>query len=123
MQWNHVGIKTADIKKSLNFYCDILGLQILQEVSILGKTFYFVGNDSFSIELEEGNPENTQIDSSNQTGLNHISLTVEDAQSTVQSLKEQGVTILLEPIQTQPDRWVAFVQDPDGVFIQFIEYV
>jgi hypothetical protein len=39
----------------------------------------------------------------------------------VERLKSGGVPIVLPPFQTRPDRRVAFVEDPDGVFVQFIE--
>ena len=44
-------IYVNSLEKSLEFYCDILGLRIVDEVDILGKKFYFVGNDDFSIEI------------------------------------------------------------------------
>jgi catechol 2,3-dioxygenase-like lactoylglutathione lyase family enzyme len=121
MKWDHIGIKTSDVDKSLRFYTDILGLERQEELEIMGKRFYFVGNDTVSIEIEAGNPGDTQIDPRAQTGLYHLAFTVDDVASLVDRLKSEGIPIALEPVSTRPDRLVAFVEDPDGAFIQLIQ--
>jgi catechol 2,3-dioxygenase-like lactoylglutathione lyase family enzyme len=121
MRWNHVGIKSADVAESLHFYCDLLGLEKLEELDIFGKSFIFVGNDTVSIEIEAGNPDDSRIDPRSQTGLYHLAFTVDDVSTLVERLKSEGVPIALEPLSTQPDRLVAFVEDPDGAFIQLIQ--
>ena len=121
MKWDHIGIKASDVDRSLRFYCDILGLERQEELEIMGKRFYFVGNDTLSIEIEAGNPGDTQADPRTQTGLYHLAFTVDDVESLVDRLKSEGVPIALEPFSTRPDRIVAFVEDPDGAFIQFIQ--
>ena len=54
-------------------------------------------------------------------GQYHLAFTVDDVEALVVRLKEQGVPIALEPLSTQPDRLVAFVEDPDGAFVQLIQ--
>lgn len=121
MKWDHVGIKSADVEKSLRFYCDILGLEKQEELEIMGKSFFFVGNDTVSIEIEAGNPSDRRIDPRAQTGLYHLAFTVDDVTALVERLKSEGIPIALEPVSTRPDRLVAFVEDPDGAFIQLIQ--
>ncbi len=123
MKFYHLGIKAKDVEQSLRFYCDIMGLRKIETVTIMGKNFYFVGNDTFQIEIEGGNPGDTQANAGTMTGLNHISLIVEDIQALARRLKDMGVALLFEPLQPRPDRWTTFVQDPDGVLIQLIQYV
>jgi len=121
MRWDHVGLKCADLERSLTFYRDLLGFQVLEELEILGRRFTFVGNETTSIEIEQANPGDRQIDPRVQTGQNHLAFRVDDVRALVDRLKARGVPILLEPLSTRPGRLVAFVEDPDGVFIQFIE--
>ncbi len=124
MKWNHVGIKSANVERSLDFYCKVLGLRLIDSAEILGKKFIFVGNDSISIEIEQCNPSDTQANASSMTGLNHISLTIEeDIHACVKRLKERNAKIVLEPLSPRPDRMVSFIEDPDGVLIQIIMYV
>jgi glyoxylase I family protein len=121
MRWDHVGIKCSDIEKSLQFYCDILGLEKQEELYVMGKRFWFVGNDTTSIEIEEGNPGDKQADPRTQTGLYHLAFIVDDVHALVERLKLEGVPMALEPVSTRPDRIVAFAEDPDGTFLQLIQ--
>ena len=121
MKWDHLGIKSADVEKSLRLYCEILGLEKQEDLEIFGKRFIFVGNDTISIEIEAGSPGDRRIDPRAQTGLYHLAFTVEDVTGLVERLRSQGVPIALEPMSTRPDRLVACVEDPDGAFIQLIQ--
>lgn len=123
MKWNHTGIKTADLERSIHFYCDILGFRKLEEIEVLGKLYHFVGNDTVSIEIEPCKPTDTQADMRNHSGLYHLCFTVDDLDKTAAELKRQDVTFMLPPSQFRPDRKIAFIQDPDGVIIQLIQYL
>jgi catechol 2,3-dioxygenase-like lactoylglutathione lyase family enzyme len=123
MKWNHAGIKTADLARSMNFYCDILGFRKLEEVEVLGKMFHFVGNDTVNIEIEPCKPADTQADMREHSGLYHLCFTVDDLEKTAADLKSKDVPFMLPPSQFRPDRKIAFIQDPDGVIIQLIQYL
>jgi len=121
MKWDHAGIKVADMDRSLQFYCGLLGFEIQEDLDIFGRRFVFVGNESTSMEIEQGNPGDTQMDPRFQTGQNHLAFLVDDVRALVERLKSQGVPVVLEPLSTRPDRVVSFIEDPDGIFIQLIE--
>ena len=122
MKWYHVGIKAKDAPASIRFYRDILGLAVVDTVEIWGKTFTFVGNDTIQIEIEQANPGDTQADPTTMTGLNHFSIVVEDIQKLVVDARGKGAHVLMDPFQSRPDRFTTFIQDPDGVLIQVIQY-
>lgn len=123
MHWNHAGIKTADVNRSLHFYCDILGFRKLEEVVILNKNYVFVGNDTIKIEIEEKKPADTQANMKEQSGLYHLCFTVDDIEKTASELKEKDVKFMLPVSQFIPGRKIAFIEDPDGVIIQLIQYI
>lgn len=123
MKWYHVGIKAAASEASVQFYRDILGLEVIDRVEIWGKQFVFVGNDTISIEIEQANPGDTQSDPSSMTGLNHFSVVVEDIRALVDKAREKGADVLMDPFHPRPDRLTTFVRDPDGVMIQLIQFV
>lgn len=123
MRWDHAGIKTADLARSLHFYCDILGLEQLEIVEVLGQPFYFVGNASIRLEIETANPTDVQADMRTQSGLYHLALAVDNLDDLAARLREHNVNFVLPPSQFRADRKIAFITDPDGVFIQLIEYI
>lgn len=122
MRFDHIGIKSHDIEKSLDFYTRILGFQILERIDLVGRSFYFIGNDDTRIEIEDANPGDVRLDCSTGYGLYHIALVVTDIDSLAERLKKEGVTFLMDPIQLREDRKIAFIQDPDGVHIQLIDF-
>lgn len=123
MKWDHAGIKVADLDRSLRFYCDVLGFEIQEDLDIFGRRFVFVGNENTSLEIEQGNPGDTQMDPRFQTGQNHLAFLVDDVRGLVKRLESEGVSIVLEPLSTRPDRIVSFIEDPDGIFLQLIELI
>lgn len=123
MQWDHVGIKVKDLNASLEFYCGKLGLKQLEVITLLGNDYYFVGNESIRIELEPGKPSDTQSDMAAMTGLYHIAFKVNDIDALAARLEAAGVKFRLPVVRIRPDRpKIAFIEDPDGVFIQLMDY-
>ncbi len=121
MRWDHVGIKCRDMARSLHFYCDLLGLERKEVIEILGRTLVFVGNETTLIEIEPANPSDRPADPRSQTGLYHLAFQVRDLDAVLARLTADGVQVVLPPFRTRPDRRVAFVEDPDGAFVQLIE--
>lgn len=123
MKWYHIGIKVRDSEASIRFYRDILGLDIVDAVEVWGKKFTFVGNDTIQIEIEQANPGDTQADPSAMTGLNHFSVVVDDIHKFVKEARGKSADVLMDPFNPRPDRFTTFIEDPDGVLIQVIQYV
>ncbi|MBN2224445.1 MAG: VOC family protein [Deltaproteobacteria bacterium] len=123
MYLHHSGIKSADIKKSIDFYTRVLGLEVLEEVQVLERTFYFVGNDRTRIEIEEANPGDEMMLVDKGFGLYHLAFAVDDIEGLAARLKRESVKFIMEPMQLRADRKIAFIEDPDGVRIQLIEFV
>jgi lactoylglutathione lyase len=120
---HHTGIKSADLKKSIDFYTRILGLEVLEEVQVLQRTFYFVGNDKTRIEIEEANPGDEMMLVDKGFGLYHLAFAVDDLEALAAHLKRESVKFIMEPAQLRSDRKIAFIEDPDGVRIQLIEFL
>jgi catechol 2,3-dioxygenase-like lactoylglutathione lyase family enzyme len=123
MKWYHVGIKAKDSEASIRFYQDILGLDIVDTVDVWGKKFTFVGNDTIQIEIEQANPGDTQADATCMTGMNHFCIVVDDIGCFVKEARAKGANVLVDPFNPRPDRLTTFINDPDGVLIQVIQYV
>ncbi|HAR97402.1 MAG: VOC family protein [Syntrophales bacterium] len=123
MKWDHCGIRAADLERSLRFYTDVLGLELLEVVTVLDQPFYFVGNDTVRIEIEQANPAQLAAATGTQAGLYHLAFEVDDLEGAAARLRDAGAQFLLPPSQFREDRKIAFILDPDGVFIQFIQYL
>jgi predicted enzyme related to lactoylglutathione lyase len=101
-----VGIPVRDIKRARDFYEDVLGLKVSDEM-MGGKWIeYGVGDDTLAI----ANVSDTWTPSDQGTGA---ALEVEDFDEAIKRLKDRHVGFAAEPFET-PCCHIAVVQDPDG---------
>lgn len=115
---NHLHFKTADPKKTAQWYIDYLGARLVAEIP--GPA----GPTGFRMELH-GIPMNVTGFIEGQTlwqfyGLEHIALDTDELTSVVQKLSEGGARILEERLLGD-GRKVVFFEGPDGVRLEVIE--
>ena len=122
----HTMIRVKDLDKSLNFYCDILGMKLLRKTDFPGGKFTlaFVGygdeKDSTVIELTHNWDQEEPYDLGN--GFGHLALGVQDIYGVCDKLVAQGVNIPRPPGPMKHGTSViAFIEDPDGYKVELIE--
>lgn len=123
MHIHHVGIKAKDINRSLDFYTRILGFKKVPIVEVLGLEFFFITDGIIKIEIEASNPGDQSINVDKHYGLSHQALEVDDLNAFASRLRKEDVRFILEPVQLREDRKIAFIEDPDGIRIQLIEFL
>lgn len=121
---HHIAIICTDYQKSKQFYTEILGLSILQEV-------YREARDSYKLDLEVNGLYQIELFSfpnpparpsrPEAAGLRHLAFEVEDIQKAVAEVNKHGVTT--EPIRIDEftGKRFTFLADPDGLPIEFYE--
>lgn len=125
MRLLHTMIRVGDLDKSLAFYCDVLGMQLLRRKDYPDGRFTlaFVGygdeaNNSV-IELTH-NWDTAQYDIG--TGFGHLAIEVENAARACEQVRQRGGKVVREAGPMKHGTTViAFVEDPDGYKIEFIE--
>ncbi|HPF44084.1 MAG TPA: VOC family protein [Syntrophomonadaceae bacterium] len=120
MRIHHCGVKVRDVEKAMDFYTRVLGLKLMETVTIAGQNFYFVGDGSMMLEIEPAYDEERLICDH---GFGHLALAVDDLEAYCQGLRKHEVVFLMEPSQFIPTRKIAFIQDPEGNAIQLIEFI
>jgi lactoylglutathione lyase len=121
----HTMIRVGDLERSLSFYTDALGMTLLRRADFEGGRFTlaFVGygdeSESAVIELTH-NWDTSSYDLGN--GFGHIAVEVDDIAAACDRVREHGGTVTREPGPMKHGTTViAFVQDPDGYKIEFIQ--
>lgn len=125
MRMLHTMLRVGDLDRSIEFYTNILGMQLLRRKDYpAGKfTLAFVGYgdeaDHTVIELTH-NWDTSSYDLGN--GFGHIALAVENAAAACEAIRQQGGKVVREagPMQ-HGTTIIAFVEDPDGYRIELIE--
>ena len=120
----HTMLRVGDLDKSIAFYTEVLGMQLLRRKDYPdGKfTLAFVGYgneaENSVIELTH-NWDTARYDLGN--GYGHIALEVPDVYQACENIRARGGKITREPgPMMHGDSILAFVEDPDGYKIELL---
>jgi lactoylglutathione lyase len=125
MRLLHTMLRVGDMQRSIDFYTNVLGMRLLRKSDYPdGKfTLAFVGyedeKDGAVLELTH-NWDTSSYELG--TAYGHIALEVEDAAQTCDKVRELGGKVVREAGPMKHGTTViAFVEDPDGYKIEFIQ--
>ena len=125
MRMLHTMLRVGDLDKSLAFYKDVLGMSLLRRADYPDGRFTlaFVGygdeKDHTVLELTH-NWDTPRYELG--SGYGHIAIEVEDAYKACEEVKKRGGKVTREAGPMKHGTTViAFVEDPDGYKIEFIQ--
>ena len=122
---DHVMLRVMDLNRSLAFYRDTLGMQVLRQVDYEAGQFTnvflsFDANTESSLELTYNWQQTEAYEKGRVFG--HLALMVDDVHVAVAALEQAGVRIKTPPKQmAHGTRTIAFVLDPDDNLIELLE--
>ena len=125
MRMLHTMIRVGDLDRSIDFYTNVLGMKLLRRKDYPdGRVTLAVvgyGDESETAVLELTHNWDTKSYELG-TGFGHIAVAVADAYKACEAVKAKGGKVTREP---GPMKFggsvIAFVQDPDGYKIEFIQ--
>lgn len=121
----HTMLRVGDLQRSIEFYTRVLGMKLLRTTDRPDQhyTLAFLGYGS--------NPEHAELELTYNYGVEkydmgtaygHIAIAVEDAYKACDAVRAAGGNVTREAGPVKGGATViAFVQDPDGYKIEFIE--
>jgi lactoylglutathione lyase len=112
-------VRVSDIDKSLDFYCNKLGLVELRRYENESGRFTLIflaaaGDEEAQVELTY-NWDPQEYDEGRNFG--HLAYAVDDIYETCQTLMDKGVIINRPP----RDGYMAFVRSPDNISIELLQ--
>jgi catechol 2,3-dioxygenase-like lactoylglutathione lyase family enzyme len=135
LEAHHYGVTVRDLDRAVDFYRDVLGLDVLSRFSVSGDAFETgVGVDGAAgqfahldaggarVELVEYDPEGdaAAADTVNQPGAKHLGFAVDDLDAFYRDLDDDVKTVS-EPQTTASGTKILFVCDPEGNLVEVIE--
>lgn len=133
---NHTSFTVSDLERSVDFYTNILGLELGDRFESKGPgisrivgfdnahlLIAFVGKSDFSLELiQYVSPQGTKLDTStNNVGAAHVAFWVDDIDKSYEELKAKGVQFKGAPTSSRPERpRVAYFVDPDNITLELV---
>jgi catechol 2,3-dioxygenase-like lactoylglutathione lyase family enzyme len=135
---NHIGLAVNDLQTSIDFYCDVVGMELVRRrQGPLGGEYFdtltrnsgalietaVVAGDGLALQLVQyhagGNPESTA--GHNRVGNIHICINVADVEAKHTQIVALGAHRPTEIVSLPIDGVRSFyVEDPDGVPIEFL---
>lgn len=134
------GIVCIDIDRMLKFYTGVLGLKLVADAKTtpeLSKRFGATPYGYRIVRLQTPYGERIKFIQPNQPpqqnpvpewvferhGLAYLTFIIADMKEVVRRLKEHGVKVLSdEPVEVRKGVFALYCLDPEGNFVEFVEY-
>lgn len=127
----HVGLSVSDMDRSLAFYRDQMGMEVVMDLDIsddrIAKVIGVPGAKCRIVHLALGGNilelfQYAQPVGENRAhqmqqydhGLTHIGFEVNDFHHHIAQLKDHGIEFLGDPLEFRPDVWIAYFRGPEG---------
>lgn len=119
MKYLHTMVRVSDLDRSLDFYCNKLGMTALGRHENEGGRYTLVflaapGDEAAQVELTYNWDPEALGEGRN---FGHLAYAVEDIYATCRQLMERGVTINRPP----RDGRMAFIRSPDNISIELLQ--
>ncbi len=130
MKFLHSMIRVKDIDKSLKFYQDLIGLNLISKNSLEDCDLYFLGENENECQIElTYNYETPENGYNNGNAFGHFAFETDDMNKFSEKLNKLGFKYLYEPFElelknedgTSSFKTISFINDPDGNEIEIIE--
>jgi len=121
----HTMLRVGDLQRSVKFYTEVLGMKLLRTTDRPEQKYSlaFVGYDSEERSAVLELTYNYGVERYDLgAAFGHIAIEVPDVKKTCEGVRSQGGKVTREPGPVKGGTSViAFVEDPDGYKIEFIE--
>lgn len=132
---HHFGVTVTDLDRAVEFYRDVLDLDVLDRFTVSGDefseavgvanatgSFAHLDADGARVELIEYEPEGDDAtgDNVNQPGAKHLGLATDDLDAFYDELPTEVETIS-EPRTTSSGTRILFVRDPESNLVEIVE--
>lgn len=127
----HVGLSVSNMERSLPFYRDIMGMEVVLQLDITddrqARVISVPGTKCKITHLKLGDgvlelfeyyeprgKNNARSLQQRDHGIVHIGFEVDDFHQRVKFLKDKDVKFVGEPVEFRPGVWVLYLYGPDG---------
>ena len=120
MKFCWVTITVKELKESLSFYTDIVGLTVdRQSTPRPGTEIAFLGSGPTKVELIS----NAHADTPHYGKGISIGFEVDSVDDLLETLRGKGINDIDGPYQPTPAIKFFYIEDPNGVRVQFVENI
>ena len=130
-QMAHTCIRVRDLDKSLALYNGLLGMPIVKDrrEGPPERHFAALGSEQDYLEVFVAKPDVEGGAATGPVGIQHLSIWVQDMEGLVARLADAGYPLTHSGAIRRAPSWVGsslkvgWIEDPDGVQVEMLEYV
>lgn len=124
--FEHVGMTSGNLDRTVDFYCGLLGLRlVLRRQQERGEmAFLDTGSGMLEVFAPAAAVTRSRDVPPHEAGMRHLTFAVTDVDALVERLEAAGVDIIERPRAayfTDMLRRLAFCRDPDGILVELVE--
>lgn len=119
LKLGYIILYVEDLEKTKQFYGELLGLNLKNEFGTYIE--YDTGSTILSMNTRENGRELTDLPipaGFREEQTMELGFVTEDVEGTIEKARKAGVRILLEPVKKPWGQTVAYMEDPDGHYIE-----
>lgn len=118
-----LGVIVSDIKASLNFYQNILGLEFVETVPLWFGTMHRLrfGTSDFKLIDPKTLPPRGATGLEKQLGFRYVTFVIKNLSELCAELQKSGIEFTVPEKELRPGVRIAMVKDPDGNIVEFVE--
>ena len=135
---HHTGFVVEDIDAAIRFYQETLGLEVLARYERVGAPIsQVIGYEDTHLEavtmwtgsghilelIRYVNPaaRRRPTEERSVVGGTHLAFQVDDVESVLQRMVENGARPVNPPVEVAPGRKICYLQDPEGNWLELLE--
>ena len=127
---HHTGFVVRDVEKAVEFYRDVVGLDLIDRLEARGydnthlKIALFGTGDGHRLELiQYVSPPSAErpTQERNVLGVAHLAFEVDDIDKAYRAITSGGAKSLNPPADAGPGKRTCFLQDPDDNWMELVE--
>jgi len=125
IRFDHVAITVRDMQRSVAFYRDLLGFDVLGQLLVNeGRTkLVYLRSGGAYVELFEYRDHDAETAvgvPDTVGGFKHLALQTDDVDGLAARLKAAGIEFTLDPLDAEGGVRLAFFRDPDGNLLEIV---
>ena len=125
IRFDHVAITVRDMERSVAFYRDLLGFDVLGQLLVNKgrmKLVYLRSGGAYVelFEYRDHDAETAVGVPDTVGGFKHLALQTDDVDGLAARLKAAGIEFTLDPLDAEGGVRLAFFRDPDGNLLEIV---
>ena len=125
IRFDHVAITVRDMERSVGFYRDLLGFDVLGQLLLNEGTFkiVYLRSGGACVELFEFRDHDAETAvgvPDTVGGFKHVALQTDDVDAVAARLRAAGTVFTVEPTDAPGGVRLAFFRDPDGNLLELV---